>query len=135
MASRELEYRRGKLAEISNVNLETIRYYENIGLLFEPNRSPAGHRLYSDDDLKRLTFVKRCRELGFTLDEVRNLLDLVDNKSYSCDQVRELTLEHLTDVNAKIRDMKKISKSLSEMAKQCDGAKTPACHVIDVLTG
>lgn len=135
MASQKLEMRRGELAKRSSVNLETIRYYENIGLLVEPKRSQAGHRLYAESDLKRLTFVKRCRELGYTLEEIRNLLDLVDNQSYTCDQIHELTLEHLTEVNGKIRDLKKIAKSLKDMANQCEGSTTPACHVIDVLYG
>lgn len=133
MPSKELEYRRAELAEKSGVNLETIRYYETIALLPEPNRSPAGHRLYGEADLRRLSFVKRCRELGYTLDDVRNLLDLVDNRSYTCDQVHDLTLEHLKEVKGKIRDLKKIAKSLSDMAKQCDGGTTPACPVIEVL--
>jgi MerR family transcriptional regulator, mercuric resistance operon regulatory protein len=118
---------------MSGVNLETVRYYEDIGLLLEPQRSPAGHRLYSESDLKRLIFVKRSRELGYATDEVRNVLDLVDNQTYSCDQMRELTLEHLKDVQAKIKDLRKVAKSLKDMASQCEGAKTPVCHVIDVL--
>jgi MerR family transcriptional regulator, mercuric resistance operon regulatory protein len=125
--------RRGELAKMSGVNLETVRYYEDIGLLLELQRSPAGHRLCSESDLKRLIFVKRSRELGYATDEVRNVLDLVDNQTYSCDQMRELTLEHLKDVQAKIKDLRKVAKSLKDMASQCEGAKTPVCHVIDVL--
>jgi MerR family transcriptional regulator, mercuric resistance operon regulatory protein len=131
--SQKLAYRRGELAKMSGVNLETVRYYEDIGLLLELQRSPAGHRLYSESDLKRLIFVKRSRELGYATDEVRNVLDLVDNQTYSCDQMRELTLEHLKDVQAKIKDLRKVAKSLKDMASQCEGAKTPVCHVIDVL--
>jgi MerR family transcriptional regulator, mercuric resistance operon regulatory protein len=135
MTHQNPEMRRAELAKKSGVNLETIRYYEGIGLLLEPKRSPAGHRLYAEDTLKRLTFVKRSRELGYTLDEIRNLLDLVDNRTYTCDQVRVITLERLADVKAKIRDLNKIANSLKDMATQCEGAETPACHVIDVLYG
>ena len=72
--------KRGNLAKATGSNIETIRYYENIGLLHEPDRSASGHRLYSQNDQKRLGFILRCRELGFSIAELRELLGLVDSE-------------------------------------------------------
>ena len=89
---------RGVVAVRSGVNIETVRYYERIGLLPEPPRSEGGHRLYTEDLLRRLNFIRRCRELAFTLDEVRGLLRLVDGGNYTCGEVKDLTSAHLKEV-------------------------------------
>jgi MerR family transcriptional regulator, mercuric resistance operon regulatory protein len=124
---------RGSLAKRSDVNSETIRYYEKIGLMPEPMRSAGGHRLYNDTHLKRLLFVKRCRELGFTLEEIRGLLDLVDGGDYTCAEVRDRTSVHLEDVKQKIRDLQKMQRTLKIMVSQCDGGLVPKCPIIDIL--
>ena len=84
---------RGELGSATGCNIETIRYYERIGLLPEPPRSPGGHRLYEEEHLRRLTFIRRSRELGFTLEEVRGLLRLVDGGLYTCAEVKTLPLD------------------------------------------
>ena len=123
----------GTLAEHTGCNKETIRYYEKIGLLPSPPRSNGGRRLYTEDHLKRLTFIRRSRQLGFHLDEIRELLNLVDGGSYTCDEVKELTLTHADEVERKIEDLQKMSSVLREITSKCAGGKVPECPIIDVL--
>ena len=85
--------RLGDLSAQTDCKTETIRYYEKIGLLPEPARSASGYRDYGDDHLKRLSFIRRCRELGFKIDEIRGLLELVDDGDYTCSDVKKITLE------------------------------------------
>jgi MerR family mercuric resistance operon transcriptional regulator len=122
----------GKLSTSTGVNVETIRYYEKIGLLPEPPRSAGGHRLYSDGHLKRLGFIRRGRELGFTLEEIRNLLGLVDG-GYTCGEVKEATLRHMSDIRRKIADLKRMERTLADTAARCAGDDTPDCPIIDTL--
>ncbi len=123
----------GTLSEQTGCNIETIRYYERIGLMPRAARSNGGHRLYGMDHMKRLGFIRRSRELGFTLDQVRTLLGLVDGRRYTCAQVKRITVEHLGDVHRKVADLRKIERVLKEMAAQCDGGAVPKCAVIDAL--
>jgi len=123
----------GVVSELTGCPIETIRYYERIGLLPEPARSPGGFRLYSDDHVKRLTFIRRARALGFHLDEVRELLSLVEANAYTCAEVREITLNHLAEIERKLADLVKLQATLKEMAAQCEGDHVPVCPVIDAL--
>ncbi|MCH8080744.1 MAG: helix-turn-helix domain-containing protein [Proteobacteria bacterium] len=124
---------RGLLAKRSGVNSETIRYYEKIELMPDPMRSEGGHRVYNEMHLKRLSFIRRCRELGFNLKEIRGLLDLVDGGDYTCAEVRDRTTVHLNDVRQKLRDLKKMQRTLKTMVSQCDGGLVPECPIIDTL--
>jgi MerR family mercuric resistance operon transcriptional regulator len=126
--------RRGELAQRSGCNIETVRFYEKRGFLPPPPRTAGGHRHYAPEHLKRLTFIRRSRELGFTLDEVRSLLTLVDGSDWTCAEVRAMTLEHLADVRRKIADLERIARVLQDMAAQCDGGAVPACPVIEALS-
>ena len=123
----------GVLSKGTGCNIETIRYYERIGLMPKPPRSPGGHRLYEEDHLRRLTFIRRSRELGFTLEEVRGLLRLVDGGSYTCAEVKALTLDHAAEVRRKVADLRKLERVLKEMAAECDGGEVPECPIIDTL--
>ena len=123
----------GALASQSAVNIETIRYYEKIGVMPRAARSAGGYRLYSAEHLRRLTFIRRGRELGFSLDEVRELLRLVDGHAYTCAQVRALTLEHVADIRHKIADLRRLERVLTAIATQCSGRRIPDCPVIDAL--
>jgi MerR family mercuric resistance operon transcriptional regulator len=123
----------GALSERTGCNIETIRYYERIGLMPPAARSEGGHRLYGEDQSRRLGFIRRTRQLGFTLDEVRTLLRLVDGGRFTCAQVKRITVHHLDDVRRKISDLRKIERVLGEMAAQCDGGTVPKCPVIDAL--
>ena len=126
--------RRGELAQRSGCNIETVRFYEKQGLLPAPPRTAGGHRDYDREHLKRLTFIRRSRELGFTLGEVRSLLTLVDGSDWSCAEVRAMTLEHLADVQSKIADLERIARILEDMAAQCDGGAVPECPIVDALS-
>ncbi len=124
---------RGAIATRTGVNIETVRYYEKIGLLPPPPRSEGGHRIYGEDLLKRLTFIRRSRELGFTIEEVRSLLALVDGGDYTCAEVKAMTLDHLETVRSKIADLGTIEKVLKDMVSRCEGDEVPECPVIDAL--
>ncbi|MDP7548349.1 MAG: helix-turn-helix domain-containing protein [Alphaproteobacteria bacterium] len=123
----------GGLSKRTGVHLETVRYYENIGIMPKPPRSAAGHRRYDREHLKRLTFVKRSRELGFTLKEVRALLALVDGGDYTCAEVHGLTLKHLHDVRDKIADLQRLEATLAEISDKCAKGTIPECPVIESL--
>lgn len=124
----------GALSGRSGVNIETIRYYERIGLLPAPPRSQGGHRLYGGDLLKRLVFIRRSRELGFTIDEIRNLLGLMGG-SHTCGEVRAVALAHLEAIRAKVADLRRMERTLAETAARCEGGDTPECPILDALTG
>ena len=123
----------GTLSARTGCNIETIRYYERIALLPSPPRSPGGNRLYGSEHLKRLTFIRRSRELGFTLDEVRTMLSLVDGGACTCANVQALSAQHLQSVRHKIRDLKKLEKTLAAIVSQCSGDKVPECPIIEAL--
>ncbi|MCK5366094.1 MAG: helix-turn-helix domain-containing protein [Gammaproteobacteria bacterium] len=123
----------GALSEQTGCNIETIRYYEREGLLPNPPRTEGGHRVYDEEHLKRLTFIRRSRELGFTLEEVRGLLRMVDGEHYTCAQVKSLTLDHLEDVRGKLADLKKLEKVLKQLAGRCTGDETPDCPIVEAL--
>jgi MerR family mercuric resistance operon transcriptional regulator len=123
----------GGLSQLTGCNIETIRYYERIGLLPDASRSAGRHRQYGEAQVRRLRFIRRSRELGFTLDQVRTLLKLVDGGRYTCAQVKRITIHHLDEVHRKVADLQKIERVLREMAAQCDGGTVPKCPVIDAL--
>lgn len=123
----------GRAAEETGCHIETIRYYERIGLLPAPVRSASGYRRYGLEHLKRLTFVRRARDLGFTLNEIRQLLRLADRRERSCAQVRDLATGHLQDVQAKIRDLRAMETVLRGMIVECADGTLPDCPLIEAL--
>jgi MerR family mercuric resistance operon transcriptional regulator len=123
----------GALARASGVNVETIRFYEKAGVMPAPPRSASGYRLYGEEHLKRLTFVRRGRELGFSLDEVRELLGLVDRSGYTCAQVRGLMLAHVEAIGRKIADLRRLRQVMADVAAECTGEEAPQCPIIDAL--
>jgi len=124
----------GALSASTGVNIETIRYYERIGLLPAPRRSAGGHRLYDSELAKRLAFVRRSRQLGFSIDEIRALLRLADEGGLACAEVRQITLAHLADIRGKIADLKRLERVLGGMAKACAANRLPACPILKALT-
>lgn len=123
----------GKLSNQTNVNIETIRYYEKIGLLRKPMRTEGGNRQYSDSDVKRLIFIKRCRNLDYSLDEISALLKLVDDDNLSCNEIYDFTIEHLKSIELKIATLQKMQNTLKSMANKCSRGVTPNCAIIDIL--
>ena len=126
-------YSRGQLAQSTGVKGETIRYYEKCGLLDAPARSAGGHRIYTQDHAGRLKFIRRCRQLGFTIREIDGLLGLADAQGKNCEQVRHATSEHLNDVRDKIKDLKKMERTLKGLIEQCEANASPDCPIIKVL--
>ncbi len=123
----------GELSRRSGCHVETIRYYERIGVLPRPQRK-GRYRCYRIGDIDRLAFVRRARELGFTLDEIRTLLKLSSTNGRStCGQIRQVASKHLTDVKAKIADLKVMERVLSDAITRCDDGQLPRCPVIEAL--
>ncbi len=134
MSERKQDFSIGALSKRTGCNIETIRYYEKSGLLPAPPRTEGGHRLYGEDHLKRLTFIRRARELGFSIDEIRALLSLVDGGNYTCGEVKALTAQHMQTVREKIKDLRRLEKTLDGISSQCEGGTAPECPVIEALS-
>ena len=127
--------RRSDLARLTGCNLETIRYYENVGVMPEPPRTSKNYRTYDDTHVARLRFVMRSRDLGFTLEEIRDLLGLGDGALRTCAEVKEKTEAHLAEVREKIADLRRVETVLSATAARCSGDQAPDCAIIDSLRG
>lgn len=123
----------GALSQCTGVNIETIRYYERIGLLPPPPRSEGRHRLYDDHHRRRLAFVRRARALGFSLNDTRDLLGLARGHALTCAEVQALTEQHIADIRGKIRDLRKLDRVLSDLATKCRGTTIPDCPILDAL--
>src|SRR5260370_15362363 len=123
----------GALSKRTGCKVETIRFYEREGLLPAPTRSPGGYRLYSKDHLKRLTFIRRARALCFSIDEVRKLLTLADERKRPCAQVRVVAGARLEDVRAKITDLRAIQPVLRDTVARCADGRRADCPLIAAL--
>ena len=122
----------GRPAESAEVNVETVRYYQRRGLMREPVRPMGSVRRYSNDDVKRIRFIKRAQQLGFTLEEITNLLTLEDGRS--CRETEKLAEQKLALVEARIADLKRLRKTLKELIGRCEaGRGRVACPIIDTL--
>ncbi|MEL6202284.1 MAG: helix-turn-helix domain-containing protein [Pseudomonadota bacterium] len=126
-------YAIGAMSRETKVNIETIRYYERIGIMPKPDRTEGGNRQYNHDQLKRLFFIKRCRELGFSIEEIRALLQMVDRADFTCGEVHSMTTNHLTSVKRKISDLKRLERALKSMAAECSKGDVPDCPILDTL--
>ncbi len=126
-------YAIGEMSRRTGVNIETIRYYERIAIMPRPDRTGGGNRQYNHEQLKRLFFVKRCRGLGFSLDEIRALLEMVDRSDFTCNHVHAMTIAHLANVRKKLLDLKRLEQALTGMAAECTRGDVPDCPVIDTL--
>ena len=123
----------GALSRLTGVNIETIRYYERIKMLPAPPRTASGRRVYGSEDARMLRFIRRARELGFSLDEIRALLRLRTPSHASCDEVRKIATHHLEDIRAKIDDLTKLERLLNQTVALCRGNKAPDCPVLEIL--
>ena len=123
----------GKLSELTGVNIETIRYYERIKMAAAPPRTASGRRIYGSADVRALAFLRRARELGFSLNEIRALLRLGGPEKASCREVRDIASRHLDDIRAKIGDLRKLERLLTKTVAQCTGTTAPECPVLDIL--
>lgn len=123
----------GRMSQKTGVNIETIRYYERIAVMPKPDRTAGGNRQYNDEQLKRLFFIRRSRELGFSIEEIRALLEMVDHNEFSCGEVHDLTSSHLDTVKEKIASLKKLESALTSMVAQCNRGDVPECPIVDTL--
>ena len=123
----------GELARAAGTKIETIRYYERIGLLPAPPRTTGNYRTYSAADVRRLSFTRRARNLGFSIEQVRALLDLADQKQQSCEAVDTIAREHLVEVNRKLADLSALRQELNSMIKQCSHGTIAECRIIEAL--
>ena len=127
---------RGKLATRTGCNIETIRYYENIGLLPEPLRTESGYRAYNDSHVRLLNFIQRARALGFSRAQIHGLLELNDaNGEHTRAEVKALTEAHIEEVSQKIRDLQKMKRRLTQISSYCDGSSASAasCPILGSL--
>jgi MerR family mercuric resistance operon transcriptional regulator len=123
----------GRLADEAGVNVETIRYYQRRGLLAEPDRPLRGHRRYAADAARRVRFIKRAQVLGFTLEEVRGLLEL--DAAHACAETRQLASHKLTAIASKLADLTSMRKALTALLRQCEaGTMKGNCPIIHALT-
>jgi MerR family mercuric resistance operon transcriptional regulator len=123
----------GALSRLTGVNIETIRYYERIKMLPAPPRTASGRRVYGPHEARILAFIRRSRELGFSLDQIRTLLRLGGPEKASCREVREIAAHHLEDIRAKLGDLKKLERLLAKTVARCTGKMAPDCPVLDIL--
>lgn len=123
----------GELSKATGTNIETIRYYEKIGLLPHPLRTSANYRSYGERHRERLAFVRHSRELGFTIEEIRSLLDLSDHPDRDCAEADRIATVHLLQVEAKIKQLGALRDELARIIGSCRGGATADCRVIEAL--
>lgn len=123
----------GELSRRTGVNIETIRYFERVGVLATPPRTSGGRRVYGADHVRALGFIRRARELGFTPAEVRAIVSLGGPSQASCSQVREIAAHHLERVRAKMVDLAQLESLLASTIEQCEGDGAANCAVIEMI--
>ena len=123
----------GELSKATGTNIETVRYYERIGLLPAPDRTAANYRSYGETHRARLAFVRHSRELGFTIEEIRSLLDLSDHPDRDCMEADRIATRHLDQVEAKIAQLEALRDELTRIVGRCRGGVAADCRVIEAL--
>lgn len=123
----------GELAKRAGTKVQTIRYYEEVGVMPKAIRAANNRRLYDEQHLERLTFIRHSRELGFSLDDIRNLLELSDQPDTPCEEVNEIARAHLDSVERKITSLQVLQTELQRMINHCSGGKVSDCRIIQVL--
>jgi len=128
----------GALARLTGTNAPTIRYYEEIGLLPSAGRQAGNQRVYGEADVRSLTFIRRCREFGFSIEDVRELVALLRDPLSSCTDARDLAQTHLLTVRAKLAELKALERSIAGFVTSCDascaGGPGPDCVILDDLS-
>lgn len=124
----------GKAAKLSNLTVKTVRYYADIGLVSPVKNSKTGYRDFSEDDVARLQFVSKARKFNFTIQECEELLSLYSDKDRSSREVKSLTLEKISEIDAKLFELKELRQQLSFLANNCQGNDRPDCPILDALS-
>jgi len=125
----------GEAAAASAVSVKMIRHYESIGLMPAAGRTFAGYRLYAENDLHRLRFIKRSRSLGFSMKEIEQLLSLWDDRHRASSEVKQLALKHSKALEMKIRELESMRATLNDLARRCHGDNFPDCPILEDLAG
>lgn len=123
----------GDLSKATRTKVETVRWYEKVGILPAPARTAGNYRAYGPEHLNRLSFIRRGRNLGFTLDEVRALLALADQRDHDCGEVDAIARKHLADIERKVVDLQKLAAELRHLIGQCHGGTISECRIIEAL--
>lgn len=123
----------GTLSKRTGVNIETIRYYERINLIPSPARTDSGRRLYGAEDVRRLTFIRHSRDLGFDIPAIKTMLALQEKPEASCEQVSRIAADQLEAVEVRIRRLLSLKSELTRMIDACDNGKVASCRIIEVL--
>jgi Cu(I)-responsive transcriptional regulator len=125
----------GEAAADSGVTPKMIRYYESLGLLKEARRTSAGYRIYDAADIHRLRFVRRARDLGFSIDDIRQLLSLWQNRRRASGEVRRVAQHHIEELDRKIEELQGMRRTLEQLVHHCHGDERPDCPILDDLAG
>jgi Cu(I)-responsive transcriptional regulator len=123
----------GELARATGTKVETVRYYERAGMIAPPARTGGNYRAYSPDDLERLRFIRRTRDLGFTLEEVRAMLDLAGQRDRACDTIDAIASGHLDNVDRKLADLQSLRRELSAIVSSCAGGTVGECRILEAF--
>ena len=134
MESKGFSLNIGKAAKLSNLTVKTVRYYADIGLVSPVKNSSTGYRNFSEDDVARLQFVSKARKFNFTIQECEELLSLYSDKNRSSKEVKSLTLEKISEIDAKLFELKELRQQLSFLANNCQGNDRPDCPILDALS-
>jgi Cu(I)-responsive transcriptional regulator len=129
----ETTFNIGVLAKTTGTKVETIRWYERVGLLSAPDRTSGNYRAYGAAHLGRLSFIRRARDLGFSLDQIRTLLDIAEQQDRSCETVDAIAREHLEEVDRKIADLQALRRELNSLIGQCRHGRVAECRIIEAL--
>ena len=123
----------GDLARRTDTRVETIRWYEKVGLLPPASRTSGNYRAYGGADLARLSFIRKARDLGFSLDQVRTLLDLASDEQVACDSVHDKARAHITEIDRKITDLTALRQELVKLSDSCQRGTVAECRILDVM--
>lgn len=123
----------GSVSKLTDIKIETIRYYEKIDLIDKPSRSESGNRLYFDEQIRQLGFVRRARQLGFSLDEIKALLELSASNSATCSSAKKIADKHLSDIELKIKHLKKLAEVIKSLSAECEQESGADCPILASL--
>jgi Cu(I)-responsive transcriptional regulator len=124
----------GKAAKLSNLTIKAVRYYANIGLVKPQQNITTGYRDYTDDEVAKLKFIGKARKFDFSIDECKELLSLYEDKNRTSKEVKKITLEKISQIDSKLRDLNGLKKELSYLANNCQGDDRPNCPILEELS-
>ena len=123
----------GVLSKETGVKVTTIRYYETIGLMDVPDRTPSGQRVYAASDVERLKFIRHARDLGFPIESIRAFVELQQNSDKTCAEIDKIAQHHLMDVQSRLRQLRALERELQRMVSACAGRKVTSCKILETL--